>query len=282
MCDDIPGTHFVWAIRAAAADVGHMDSAGEAQRYFGGIADDIASACSSDLPCAAPGIGPMPPLSRVRLRDVAASAWHAAGYFLALEFASADRPWPSSGSQEQWTTVVRPLRGIDDDQAAYLARERRAEDDQWPITALGWLYRWCGRVGGLLAIAGLGAGALTRVGRRHGAVALAVASMLTAVLARIVFVALIDASAYPAAKSGVYLLPAVGFYGQFVILGTWLVVTVVRDRTEALRGEGMQEAPGLMRLSGAPTGAVRGAGGRASPAGPPPPEGRGAGRGRRR
>ena len=243
VCDDIPGTHFVWAMRAAAADVGHMDSAGEAQRYFGRIADDIASACRSDLPCAAPGIGPMPPLSRVRLRDVAASTWHAAGYFLALEFASPDRPWPSSGSREQWTSMVRPLRGIDDDQAAYLARERRAEDDQWPITALGWLYRWCGRVGGLLAIAGLGAGALTRAGRRHAAVALAAASMLTAVLARIVFVALIDASAYPAAKSGVYQLPAVGFYGQFVILGSWLLVTVVRDRTQALRGEGTQEAP---------------------------------------
>jgi len=237
VCDDMPGTHFVWAMRAAAADRGHMDSAGEAQRYFGEIADDIASACRSELPCDAPGIGPMPPLSRVSARDVAASAWRASGYFLALEFASPARPWPSSGSQEQWTTMVRSLRGIDDDQAAYLARERGAEDDQWPITALAWLYRWCGRVGGALATAGLAAGALTRAGRRHGAVALAVAATLAAVLARIAFVALIDASAYPAAESGVYLLPAAGFYGVFVILGTWLAVTVVRERRLAVPDE---------------------------------------------
>jgi hypothetical protein len=233
VCDDIPGTHFVWAMRAAADDLGHMDSAGEAQRYFGEIADDIASACRRDLPCDAAGIGPMPPLSRVDLRDVAASARRASGYFLALEFASPARPWPSSGSQEQWTAMVRPLRGIDDDQAVYLARERRAVDDQWSITALAWLYRWCGRVGGVLALAGLAAGALTRAGRRYGAVALAAAAMLAAVLARIAFVALIDASAYPAATSGVYLLPAVGFYGLFVILGTWLLVAVARERMRA-------------------------------------------------
>ena len=242
VCDDIPGTHFVWAIRAAAADLGHMDSAGEAQRYFGEIADDIASACSRDLPCDAPGIGPMPPLSRVDPRDVAGSAWRASGYLLALEFASPARPWPSSGSQEQWTAMVRALRGIDDDQAAYLARERRAEDDQWPTTALAWLYRWCGRLGSVLALAGLAAGALTRAGRRRGAVALAAAAMLAAVLARIAFVALIDASAYPAATSGAYLLPGVGFYGLFVILGTWLLAAVVRDRMRAVPDE--EEATG--------------------------------------
>jgi hypothetical protein len=248
VCDDIFGTHFVWAMRAAAADIGHMDSAGEAQRYFGRVADDIESACRRELPCAAPGIGPMPPLSRVNARDIAASAWHASGYFLALEFASPDRPWPSSGSQEQWTAMVRPLRGIDDDQAAYLAAERRALDGQWPVTALAWLYRWCGRLGGALAVAGLAVGALTRAGRRHVPVTLAAAAMLAAALARIMFVALIDASAYPAAKSGVYLLPGVGFYGQFVLLGTWVLVAVVRNRVPRPGGP----APAARAAAGEP------------------------------
>ena len=134
--------------------------------------------------------------------------------------------------------MVRSLRGIDADKAAYLAREERALDDQWPITALAWLYRWCGRVGGASALSGLAAGAITRVGRRQGPVALAEAAMLTAVLARIMFVAFVDASTLSAAKSGVYLLPAVGFYGLFVILGTWVLVAVVRDRLPRPGGRG--------------------------------------------
>jgi hypothetical protein len=49
------------------------------------------------------------------------------------------------------------------------------------------------------------------------------------VLSRIAVVALVDATAYPAATNGTYVLPGMDFYLAFGLIGTVLLVTVVRE-----------------------------------------------------
>jgi hypothetical protein len=243
ICDDYSGAYFIWALRGAAADTGHMDTAGEAQRFFGRIADDIEAACREDFPCSPPGVGLLPPFYEFNVDDVTGAAWDASVYFLTLDFASPERPSPSTGTDEQWATATRALRGVDRDREAYLAVEHRALDDQWPVTALAWLYRWGGRLGGVVALVGLAVGAVTRAGRRRGPVASAAVAMLAAVAGRIVFVALLDASAYPAARYGAYLLPGVGFYVLFVTFGSWVLMMVARDWWRARHDAGAAPTP---------------------------------------
>jgi hypothetical protein len=249
VCDDFIGGHFVWAIRDAADAGGHMVSGAEAQRFFGEIADDIEAACADDLPCVAPGIGPMPPLSRVAPRVVARSVVDTTGYLFAYDVAEPERGLSGGGGQELWDTMVRPLRGVDGDEAAYLDAEARALDRQGPVSALMVLYRWAGRVGVAVATAGVVAALATRAGRRRLPAVLAALAMLTAVAARVAFVALIDATSYPAWWIGAYILPGVAFLVVFVVLGCWLLATSVRDTRTA-------RAPAHLR----------------DPLAPPPPE----------
>ncbi len=229
VCDDYMGAHFVWVIRDAADATGHMVSGAEAQRFFGELADDIEAACNDDdLPCRAPGIGPMPPLSRVSPRALARSLSDTTGNLLSYDVAEPARGPSSGGDQQQWDTMVRPLRGIDGDQAAYLAAEDRALDRQGPVSALMVTYRWGGRIGVVLAGAGIVVALATRAGRRQAPAVLATAAMLTAVASRVGLVALIDATSYPASRVGVYILPGVAFLVAFVVLGCWLLAASVR------------------------------------------------------
>ena len=41
--------------------------------------------------------------------------------------------------------------------------------------------------------------------------------------------AILDATAYPAADNGTYILPGMDFYVAFGLVGTWLLATVVRE-----------------------------------------------------
>ena len=136
---------------------------------------------------------------------------------------------PSGGLDEQWDVMIRPLRGIDDDQRAYRAAETEAMKNQELVRALMVLYRWGALLAAGLAIAGLVVGVATRAGRRHVAALLTLGAFLTAVLGRLAVVALVDATAYPAAGNGTYVLPGVDFYVAFGVIGTVLLLTVVRE-----------------------------------------------------
>ncbi len=136
---------------------------------------------------------------------------------------------PSGGLDEQWDVMIRPLRGIDDDQRAYRAAETEAMKNQELVRALMVLYRWGALLAAGLAIAGLVVGVATRAGRRHVAALLTLGAFLTAVLGRLAVVALVDATAYPAAGNGTYVLPGVDFYVAFGVIGTVLLLTVARE-----------------------------------------------------
>jgi hypothetical protein len=126
--------------------------------------------------------------------------------------------------------MIRPLRGVEENQRAFRAAETEAMKNQELVRALMVLYRWGAVVAAGLATAGLVLGVVTRAGRRHLAALLTVGAFLAAVVGRVAVVALVDATAYPAATNGTYVLPGMDFYLAFGLIGTLLLATVVRER----------------------------------------------------
>jgi hypothetical protein len=255
VCDDYTGAQFVWALRQAAAREGHMESADETYAYFSQIADDIEAACGVQFECSARGFASMPPLDRIAVTAIPTSLIDSARYLASFDVADPNRvltglgpaPYtPSGGTFAQWATMSEPLRGVSDSQVAYRAEERTAMKNQEFVRALWFLYRWGTLAAAVLALAGLAASIVTGAWRRHLPLVLSTATLLAGVLGRLVVVALVDATAYPAAGTGTYQLPGVDFYVAFGAVGTWLLVTVLRERRERRRtddGGPAQEVP---------------------------------------
>jgi hypothetical protein len=228
VCDDYMGSFFVWAMRDAGEAAGHGDSGAESQRYFGRVADDIAEACDTgELRCSAPPLGPLPPWHRIDGDDLWASTWDITGVFLAFDVGEPEHPPSVDASPVVWRTLAAPIRGIDD-RADHVARERAVLDGQWPVSALTDVYRPAARLGVVVALAGLIAGLATRAGRRNPAALLLVAALLVATVTRIMLLALIDATAWPAAGQLNYVLPGTDYLVLFVLLGCWTLATAVR------------------------------------------------------
>jgi hypothetical protein len=231
VCDDYIGAYFVWALRDAATASGHSGSGREAQRFFGQIADDISEACGDELRCSAPGVGPMPPLSRLDVGDLVGSYRATAETMLSYDVGEPERPWPSGGRPGTWETISGPLRGIGTEEG-HIAYEARRMRDQEAVSLLTDLYRWGVRLGAVVAIVGLVLGCATRAGRRHPAALLLCAASLVAVLTRVALVALVDATSWPAADAINYLLPGVDFLLVFVVTGCSLVAAALDRTTE--------------------------------------------------
>jgi hypothetical protein len=180
----------------------------------------------------------MPPLDRIAVTAIPTSVRDSAWYLASFDVADPTRVMtglgatsimPSGGSRVTWDVMVRPLRGADDDQRAYREAETEAMKDQEMVRALLVLYRWGALLAAGLAVAGLALGLATRAGRRHVAALVMLGAFLTAVVGRIAVVALVDATAYPAAGNGTYVLPGVDFYVAFGVIGTCVLATVLRD-----------------------------------------------------
>ena len=242
VCSDYLGAHFVWAMRDAAEATGHTGSGGESQRFFGRLADEIEAGCGDAFPCTPGGIGPMPPLARIDAGDVVASTRATIAEVLSYRVAEHDRP-PSgqSADDERWDVAVRALRGIDD-RAAYVRAEAALLDRQQPVAVLQLVYRWGARLGVLAALGGLVAGCFAPGGhRRPGLVMLGLVAAV-AVASRIGFVALIDATSYPARGNNGYLLPCFAFLWVFVAVGVWLLLAAARRAVESRGGPPTGEA----------------------------------------
>jgi hypothetical protein len=243
VCDDYSGAQFIWALRLAASETGHNTSADETYAFFRQISDDIENACGVEFECTSPGIASMPPLSRAPLRAIPASVRDTSWFMATFNVADPNRvltglgpsPYtPSGGTRSQWETMTAPLRGIDDSQSAYRVEEREAMKDQEMVRVLWFLYRWGALAGAVLAAAGLAAAVATGAWRRHLALVLGTATLLAGVAGRILVMSILDATAYPAADNGTYILPGMDFYVAFGLLGTWLLATVVRDVRRAV------------------------------------------------
>jgi hypothetical protein len=246
VCDDYTGAQFIWALRLAAWSTGHMTSADETYAYFSQIADDIEAACGVEFECTARGFASMPPLGRIAVTAIPTSVLDSAWYMARFDVADPNRVltglgpspyWPSGGSHDQWATMTAPLRGISDSQVAYRAEERAAMKNQELVRVLWFFYRWGALAAALLALGGLVASVVTRAWRRHLALVLTTATLLAGVAGRLAVVALVDATTYPAAGNGTYMLPGVDFYVAFGVVGTWLLATAVREVRERARSD---------------------------------------------
>ena len=247
VCDDYSGAQFIWALRLAAQVTGHMISAEDTYAFFGQIATDIENACGVEFDCLPEGIAAMPPLERIPVRAIPTSLRDTAWYMASFDVADPTRVVtglgppehsPSGGLDAQWDVMIRPLRGVEDGQRAYRLAEREAMKNQELVRALMVLYRWGAFVAAGLATAGLVVGVATRAGRRRLAALLTLGAFLMAVLGRLAVVALVDATAYPAATNGTYVLPGTDFYLAYGVIGTWLLITVAREQRPLAREGG--------------------------------------------
>lgn len=264
VCDDYTGAQFIWALRLAAWRTGHMTSADETYAYFSQIADDIEAACGVEFDCTARGFASMPPLARVAVTAIPPSLLDSAWYMARFDVADPNRvltglgpsPYtPSGGTPDQWATMTAPLRGVSDSQVAYRAEERAAMKNQELVRVLWFFYRWGALAAALLTLGGLVASVVTGAWRHHLALLLTTATLLAGVAGRLVVVALVDATSYPAAGNGTYVLPGVDFYVAFGAVGTWLLATVVRELRERARsdeGGRAEEAPPALAVEPAP------------------------------
>jgi hypothetical protein len=255
---DFYGGYFVWAMREAAAVTGNAATGGEAQRFFGRLADEITAACDTELRCLDPGFAAMPPWERVDTGRIWPSFQTATSYLFSFDVAEPEAwpsPWPvSSGTPENWEIMVRPLRGVDRDLADYNALEERAADRQQGVAALTDLYRWAARLGVVPAVLGLALALLTRAGRRHWPTLAVGLVMLVAAASRVVLLGLIDATAFVAARWGAYIVPGVDFLLVFLVAGWWLLATVIVDEVRRRRAAKSDDDPPLTaeRTVGAP------------------------------
>jgi hypothetical protein len=230
------GGYFAWAIREAARVTGHMTTGGEAQLFFGQMADEIAEGCDTELRCVDAGIASMPPLAHIETSRIWASFQLATSYLFSFDVAEPPGWRPLSfGTGDSWDQMIRPLRAIDGTQVEYNAMERRAASRQELVTGLTDLYRWAARLGAVPALLGLALGLLTRAGRRHWPIAAMGVVMVVAVLSRLVLLAIVDATAFIAARYGTYVLPGVDFLVVSLVVGWWLLATVVNDTIQRRR-----------------------------------------------
>jgi hypothetical protein len=125
----------------------------------------------------------------------------------------------------------------------FVAAERDAISRQRPVSGLELFYRW-GRVGAVLALVGMVAALATRAGRDRLPVILRSLSLgaFAAVLTRVLVVATVDATAYPAVGIGVYVLPGFSFLLLYACSGIWLLGEVVRTATRARADQGAPAA----------------------------------------
>jgi hypothetical protein len=231
------GGYFVWAIREAAQVTGHMATGGEAQRFFGQLADEIAAACDTELRCLDAGIASMPPLAHIDTGRIWPSFQLATSYLFSFDVAEPPRPRVSFGTPDNWDTIVRPLRAIERSQAQYNAAESRAASRQELVAGLTDLYRWAGRLGAAPALLGIALGIATRAGRRRWPAVAVCAVMVVALLSRLVLLALVDATSFIAARYGTYIIPGIDFLVVALVVGWWLLATVVVDEVRRRRGD---------------------------------------------
>jgi hypothetical protein len=234
---EYPGGFFVWVLREATWQLGHGDTAVEAQAFLGRLADEIHAACDDGrLPCTPPGIAAMPPWSRIDEDHLWPSAHRLTTNLFAFEGAEPGPARTSGSTPERWQEMLRPLRGIDATQAEYDRMARAAAARQWPVAFLTDVYRWGARLGAIPALLGVGIGLGTRRGRRtQGRTALLGALLLVGLASRIATLTVVDATAFDS-NLPIYLLPGCSFLVGFVVLGLWALVGIITDRRCERRG----------------------------------------------
>jgi hypothetical protein len=109
VCGEIAGGWFMWALRDAAAQNGHLASPASASAFFRQIADEVSAACTQGkLECSPQLIPEMPQTSLGQLAERLPSRYLRAAHLLLLTNPPL-QIMPSSGTEAQLTPVLRFL-----------------------------------------------------------------------------------------------------------------------------------------------------------------------------
>ena len=228
--DDLRGGWFSWALRDAAASVGHYRTATEADAYFQRVADEINTACDAGLvACVGPRATLMPPLRTAYLQPFASAAgrsgltlarWGGIGVAASPSTVPTDVAYnfrAMTNENEVGNDPVPPLRPT---ATAALSVDLSAYQLATPIALV-------------LALAGFVLALVPVVRKNPGAGSLNTAVMLTALLAcvlsRIVLVSLVDATSFPAV-SAIYLAPAFDIMLVWIFISAETLAREVRKR----------------------------------------------------
>jgi hypothetical protein len=262
---------FIWVIMEAAWAAGHEGDGAEANAFYDRLADEIAVACDDGrVPCVDKGPASLPPLERIDKSDFWPSLHITTTYMLSFDYAEPGAPRVVDSTDEFWRNMIRPLRGIDGTRSEYSDVAQKAAGRQQVVAGLADLYRWGARTGIVPALAGLVLALTTHTGRRHWRAALLGGVLLIAVASRIVVLALVDATTFGANPGrdcfdascerlyGIYQLPATAFLVGLLVIGWWLLVTVVTDlrRERAVTSDPAPPAEAADPVEDEPSGAV--------------------------
>jgi hypothetical protein len=216
VCDDYAAGWVTWAVRGAVLRaLGDERTAAATQQLMRTAADEVAAGCGRDYPCRTVVVSFLPELSQLPVREALGATARATAQVLS-HHAPGYRATP--GTSEQHDQFVRVVRGLPSGPAA--AERAAAHEGWWPagLRALFAVLTWA-------ALAPAVVGLLWW--RDHGQRSLQVLGGVLAVAAatRIVLVALVDVTSFPAVGTG-YLLPAADPTTAVVVVGVASLVTM--------------------------------------------------------
>jgi hypothetical protein len=211
---------FQWAIRQAAAQAGHYQTARTANEYWGRVAQEINAACDrGDLPAGPKRSGFFPRWDSSQWRDLRESCRQAfavvaqfGGFGLHLN--------PSDGTPEQYAVFARVTheRRFDGHPQPTLARQVRLEVFHLYNAWGDWF-----TIAAVIATAVIGLQAARR--KRHGLLLAILLALLGGAFALSLIVALVDTTAFKAIN-GSYLSPASPLLlAAWVLAPAWLWAT---------------------------------------------------------
>ena len=227
-CDYL-GAFFIWALREAITDSGHLQSEVALQQFSRQLADEIAAACHNHkLTCGSRGLFVVPAIRTSDIGPILSSAADTTGYILSFHAASPKRFPLSGGTDSTWTAATRAIPDAQN-QKAFQAEERLAITRQGPVSALETAYRWLAYPALVFGLLGLLWELIRprRDGRR--AVAVALIAVLVALLARIAVITIIDAMSYTTADYPPYAIPGSDLFVLLAAAGCWIFGAHVYD-----------------------------------------------------
>lgn len=225
VCDDVAAGWIPFAMRDAMVAAGHYATAEAAQTYLRTITEDIDRACAAgQLRCAPhmPALLPRPPL--IDEGAVVRSARDSLRFLLNFDLAEQERP-PSGGSLKSWQVFAQGVRGISPTPQDALIEESFSLQRAKRLEVVQWVYAKATVVLFPFALLGLLLLAVRR--RRTAGIALAIGlAALVTVAMRVLLLALVNATSFPATKSA-YALPATSPLVLLLGIGTWGLITTL-------------------------------------------------------
>ena len=231
---DYGGGWMVWALRDAAAEVGHFEDGASAQEYFARLSDEITDACDSgELSCAPRLPASLQPVQRAPAGELAGRYLALAGR-LVTAWGLYETPVVTSANdvtaevRAEYTAVVDGLPR-DPAGAAYQMAAFESHDEPYRVLAV--VYHVLVPLLVAVALCGVVIGLVRAVCRRadsaSSALLVLAVALLLGVAVRLFMLALIDTAEYDLLNSPRYPLPGYQLPGYVLLIGFGVVGTLL-------------------------------------------------------